>query len=228
MKMASKGGRKGDPRAVRVAIADDHPLVRGGIRNALSGFEGIEVVAEASDGKAALEAAAGADVLLLDLSMPGMDGMEVLGRLAGSRARVVVLTSSQDPEALASALDAGAVSVLMKDVSGDALAEAVIKASRGERHWDASSSPLIEKALRSRSERRAGPFDALSPREREVALLMARGLTNAEIAEKLFLSVKTVKIHASNILVKTGASDRTKLAVLAWENGLALERGIPR
>ena len=204
-------------KKVRIVVADDHPLVRDGIRNALSSFSDLEVVAEAANGTVALERALEgiADVLLLDLSMPGVPALEVIAKLKDRTPRVVVLTSSQNPDELSAALEAGAVSVLMKNVGGDTLAAALRMASRGEHYWEPSSSGLVMESFKKRGKPADDPFRGLTAREREVLELVSQGKTNGEIAAELFLSEKTVKVHVGNILAKVGLPDRTKLAVLA-------------
>ncbi len=214
-----------DRPPVRLLIVDDHPIVRAGIKNALFGLPDIAIAGEVVDGKAALAAidGGGVDVMLLDLAMPGMDGLSVLAALAGSAVKVVVLTSSQDPEALAAAIDAGATSVLMKNVGADTLASTIRKAAHGERYWDPGVSELVMQSLKRKAKKNSNPFADLTSREREVALRIARGLSNAEIGKDLGMSTKTAKVHVSAILSKTGLADRTKIAVLAWESGLAGE-----
>lgn len=210
-----------ETKKIRVLVADDHPLVRIGIRNALAAFGDIEIAGEAADGLEALRAVEEKkpDVALVDLAMPRMDGYQLIGRLKGI-VPCVALTSSGDGEALEKAVECGAASVLMKSVGSSTIAQALRAAFRGEAFWESSAADLVLKAKTARLRKR-DPFEELTPREREVLELIGRGLTNEEIADELGLSRKTVKVHVGNLLDKTGTSDRTKLAVLYWRTGSA-------
>jgi DNA-binding NarL/FixJ family response regulator len=204
---------------IRVAIVDDHELVRIGLSELLAAAEDIEVVATAAAGADALNAVAqGApDVVLMDLSMPGVDGIEATRRIAAAHpeVRVVALTSFSDSPQVLGALDAGAIGYLLKDASPDELREAVRAAARGE-------SPLSPKAaatvLAARSGQSAG--SGLSDREREVLELVAQGLPNKLIARRLEISEKTVKAHLTSVFQQIGVSDRTQAALWARGHGL--------
>jgi DNA-binding NarL/FixJ family response regulator len=199
---------------ISVLIVDDHPVVRQGLRVLLEVQDGIAVAAEAGDGPAALALAAEhvPDVILLDLKLPGMDGIAVLGELAAqdSPSRVLVLTSMTEPAAAAAALRAGAAGVLYKDVDPDALVRAIRAVHDG--HFllapEAAGSLL-------RPGRPGGGLDALTSREREVLAELARGRSNREIARALHVSEKTVKTHVSSVLTKLGVADRTQAALVA-------------
>lgn len=202
------------PSCIRVLVVDDHPLVRMGVRNALESFSDIRVSAEASDGPTALAAleAAEADAVLLDLYLPGTEGCSLVAAIS-AKLPCVVLTSSQAPQDLLGAMEAGARAVLMKNVDGAVIAEALRAAVAGKGYYEESVMRLVLEA-KTGKRRRPDPFAALTSRERDVLELVAQGLTNEEIADRLDLSRKTVKFHVGNILAKTGTADRTKLAVL--------------
>jgi DNA-binding NarL/FixJ family response regulator len=199
---------------IRVLLADDHALVRRGLRQLLDGFEGVKVAGEAADGDEAvrLDAELAPDVLLMDLEMPGVDGSAATRRIVAARpgARVVILTSFADRERILDALDAGAVGYLLKDAEPDELERGVHAAARGE-------SPLAPRAatavLQARSTRR--PEVELTEREREVLDCVAAGLPNKLIARRLGISEKTVKAHLTRIYETIGVTDRTQAALWA-------------
>ncbi|CCH21656.1 response regulator [Micromonospora lupini] len=212
--------------AIRVLIADDQALVRAGFAMIIGSREDLEVVGEAGDG---LEAVALAgrlrpDVILMDVRMPRLDGIEATRRLvaAGQPARIIMLTTFDLDEPVFAALRAGASGFLLKDIRPDELATAVRVVARGE----ALLAPTVTRRLLDRfaSELPGGTppptLDALSAREIEVLTLVARALSNDEIAERLVLSRATVKTHLSAILLKLGLRDRVQAAVLAYECGL--------
>ena len=204
---------------IRVLLADDHVLVRAGLERLLRGVAGIEVVGTAADGGEAVELALSErpDVVLMDLEMPVLDGIEATRRITAEveGAAVVILTSFSDRERILRALDAGAVGYLLKDAEPDELVRGIFAAARGE-------SPLAPKAahavLRARSEEQ---FVTLSPREREVLALVAQGLQTKHIARQLEISEKTVKAHLTSVFSQIGATDRTQAALWAQRNGLA-------
>jgi DNA-binding NarL/FixJ family response regulator len=203
----------------RVMIVDDHALVRAGLAELLSADNEIDVVATAANGEEALEAAAREqpDVILMDLSMPGMGGAEATRNLlaADAAARVVVLTSLSARERILDALDAGAIGYLLKDADPDELIRGVQAAARGE-------SPLSPKAaqqvLAARNAQR--PAVQLSVREREVLELVGQGLPNKLIARRLEISEKTVKAHLTQVFAQLGVTDRTQAALWLERNGL--------
>ena len=202
---------------IRVVIADDHRVVRDGLHYMLSQEPDVEVVGEAEDGAQALRvvAATKPDVLLLDLYMPELDGHGVLAALrdAPHQPAVVVLTSATDDQDLVRAVQAGATSYLLKT----AAAEDVIAAVRAAAADSANLSPDLVSRL-TRALRRPpppDPFQPLSPREREVLALIARGHSNRQIAHELIIGEQTVKSHVSNILTKLDLQDRVQAAIFA-------------
>jgi DNA-binding NarL/FixJ family response regulator len=211
------------PGKITVLIADDHPVVRQGLRVLLSLSSDIEVVGEASDGAEAVEltAAVAPDVVLLDLKLPGLDGLGVLAELrdAGLPARVLVLTSVGDPASVTVAMRAGAAGFLYKDVDPDALVRAVRSVHDGQTVLaPEAAGALVQSRARSSA---LGGLGALTAREREVLAQIAEGRSNREIARLLHMSEKTVKTHVSSILAKLGVADRTQAALYAVRNSPA-------
>jgi len=208
---------------IRIVIADDHVLVRQGIRAFLETHADLAIVGEAEDGPAAIRLCIDMQphVALLDLVMPG-GGIETTRaiREACPQTQVVLLTSFEDPQQIVAAVRAGALSCLLKDVDADALADAVRKASRGEAVLHQRVAARLMELLRKDSEPGSDMLDLLSQREREVLALIAEGLNNQLIAERLGIGEKTVKTHVSNVLGKLDVSDRTQAAVFAWKSGL--------
>lgn len=202
---------------IRVLIADDHAVVRRGLRTFLELQDDIDVVGEAADGQTCVAAAAelSPDVILLDLLMPGVGGVEALRRLrdAGSTARVLVITSFTDPAVSVPAVRAGAAGVIFKDVEPRDLASAIRSVHAGH----TLLQPDVAAALMAPDPRAASPLTA---RERDVLAEIAEGRSNREIARSLSLSEKTVKTHVSNVLMKLGVADRTQAALLAVRRGL--------
>lgn len=207
--------------AIRVLLVDDHPVVRQGLRALLSTHEGIEVVGEADDGEAAVAAAdrLSPDVVLMDVVMPGLDGVEALRRIGERRpqTRVVMLTSYADERRAMEAVDAGASGFLLKDASPRDVAAAIRAAHRGEA---VLHSAVAAKLLAERRRPPAAHAD-LTARELDVLRLIARGLQNKQIAAELHVSEKTVKTHVSAILRKLGVTDRTQAAMYAVRERLA-------
>ena len=196
---------------IRVLIVDDHPVVRQGLVALLSVQDDIVVAAEAGDGPAAVSLAGtvSPDVVLLDLKLPGMDGVAVLSELAGEH-RVLVLTSATDPQWAQRALAAGASGVVYKDIDPDALVRAIRSVHDGNVLLAVGAAASLRGGAG-----RAGWLDALTPREREVLTHITAGRSNREIARALQVSEKTVKAHVSSVLAKLGVQDRTQAAVLA-------------
>ncbi|MGP3962883.1 response regulator [Nonomuraea sp. 3N208] len=204
---------------IRVLIADDHPVVRQGLRTFLDLQDDITVVGEAGDGAQAVELVAelAPDVLLLDLKMPVLDGLGTLERLSGTATKVVVLTSVSDRGDVGPAMRAGASGFLYKDVDPTALVQAVRAVHGGQ----VLLAPEAAEAMLST----AGAPDVPAPvpltdREREVLALIAAGRSNREIARSLAVAEKTVKTHVSNVLMKLGVQDRTQAALYAVRHGL--------
>ncbi len=204
---------------IRVVIADDHKVVREGLRFLLSSEPGIEVAGEAADGAAALDAvrALRPDVLLLDLFMPRLDGMSVLRCLRdeGLGTHVLVLTSATDDSHLLEAVKTGALSFLPKTAGVEQVIEAVRAAARGEAVLQPAATARLLKELRGGV---PDPLRSLTPRETDVLREVARGRANREIARTLSLSEETVKSHVSNILAKLGLADRTQAAIFALQH----------
>jgi DNA-binding NarL/FixJ family response regulator len=201
---------------IRVLLAEDHGLVRAGLERLLSTVEDIEVVGGAADGQEAVELAAQTtpDVVLMDLSMPGMDGIEATRKIVAAHhdVQVVVLTSMTDRERILGALDAGAVGYLLKDAEPEELIGGIRAASRRE-------SPLAPKAARALLTARAETERAeLSDREREVLRCVAEGMPNKLIARELGISEKTVKAHLTRVFQQIGVTDRTQAALWARQN----------
>jgi DNA-binding NarL/FixJ family response regulator len=215
---------------IRVLLADDQSLVRAGFRALLETADNIEVVGEAPDGAKAVELATGLrpDVVLMDVRMPEMDGIEATRRIAAdptlSGVKVLVLTTFEHDDYVFAALRAGASGFLLKDIEADDLRAAVQVVAAGESLLSPriTSRLIAELVARPASQ---GPDNArlaaLTGREREVVVLVARGMSNAEIGRALFMSPATAKTHASRAMVKVGARDRAQLVVFAYETGLA-------
>lgn len=197
---------------LRVLVADDHPLVRQGLRGMLAAVDDIEIVAEAASGDEAVTLAGrlAPDVILMDLRMPGGDGVGAIRRL-GDEHRVIVLTTYSDDSDIRPAIEAGAAGYLLKDVSISELAAAIRAVADGRRVW----SPEVSARLTSRAEP-----PALSDREREVLGLVGEGLTNAEIGARLFIGEATVKTYLVRIFGKLGVADRTAAVVVSLSKGL--------
>jgi two-component system, NarL family, response regulator LiaR len=207
---------------IRVLIADDHAVVRQGLRTFLELQDDIEVVADVADGEAALRAAREhePDVVLMDLVMPGMGGVEAIRGLREARpeARVLVLTSFLDDEKLFPAVRAGAAGYLLKDVEPAELVRAIRTVDDGEALLHpAVAARLMEEFAETE---RPAAEEALTAREREVLQLIARGLPNKLIARDLEIAEKTVKTHVSSILSKLGLTDRTQAALYAVRRGI--------
>lgn len=209
---------------ITVMIVDDHEMVRKGACGYLEAQPDITVVAQASSGEEALTLVKECipDVVLMDLVMPGIDGVEATRRLKAisPRTQVVVLTSFHQDEYIFPALQAGAISYLLKDVKAAELLEAVRRAARGEAMLHPRIAARVIKTFRSLETKEASPFTTLTERELDVLKMIAKGNTNDQIAEQLVISVGTVKGHVSNILSKLHLVDRTQAAAYAWQEGI--------
>jgi DNA-binding NarL/FixJ family response regulator len=214
---------------IRVLVADDQALVRAGFVALLDAQDGITVVAEADTGTAALAAARELrpDIVLMDIRMPEMDGLAATRAIAADPAlaevRVVVLTTFELDEYVFEAMRTGASGFLVKHTEPAELVRAVRVVADGEALLSPSVTRRLVSEFAARTKQSAGPSPALAEltsREREVMALVAEGLTNAEIGERLFMSPATARTHVSRILTKLGARDRTQLVVMAYESGL--------
>ena len=207
---------------IRVLLADDQRVVREGLGTLLALLEGIELVGTAADGEEAVSLAAehDPDVVLMDLRMPRVDGVEAIRRLAarGERPRAIALTTYADDASVLGALRAGARGYLTKDAGAEQILAAVQAVARGEAALDPAVQHHVLAAL---TEPAASELpDGLTPREVEVLRLIAEGLTNTEIAERLVVSAATVKSHVNHIFAKAGVRDRAQAVVYAYSNGL--------
>ncbi|MBN1265647.1 MAG: response regulator transcription factor [Anaerolineales bacterium] len=209
---------------ITVMIVDDHEMVRRGAASYLAAQQYIQVVGEAESGEDALILAVEAvpDVVLMDLVLPGIDGVETTRKLKdlSPRTQVIILTSFHEDEHIFPALQAGAISYLLKDVKAAALVEAIQLAARGEAVLHPRIAERVIREFQGGSSRNRGFFLELTEREMEILKLIARGFTNQKIADHLVITVGTVKGHVSNILGKLHLADRTQAAVYAWQEGL--------
>lgn len=205
---------------IRVLVVDDQTLVRQGIRSLLDLIDGVEVVGEASDGAEGLEHARRLepDVVLLDLRMPGHDGIWMLERMRADDAPALVLTTFDDDEQLLAAVRAGARGYLLKDVSLDTLASAIRSLAAGGTYLHPAVTERLVRGMQGAHE--SIPAQRLTPREVEILRLVAAGLTNRAIADALVLAEGTVKNHVSSLLTKLGTADRTNAVLRAMREGL--------
>jgi DNA-binding NarL/FixJ family response regulator len=213
---------------IRVVVADDQTLVRAGFASLLDAEDDIEVVGEAADGEEAVRIAARShpDVVLMDIRMPVLDGIEATRRIAAqpdlASVHVVIVTTFDLDEYVFEGLRAGAAGFLLKDTDAPELLRAVRVAASGE----ALLSPTVTRRLiaefvtRTRETKRSAHLHTLTPREREVVVLVANGLSNDEIARQLFVSPSTAKTHATRAMTKLRARDRAQLVMVAYESGL--------
>ncbi len=213
-----------ETESITVLLVDDHAMVRQGVRAFLDTQPDITVVAEAESGEEAIKMAAehAPDVALMDLIMPGMDGVEATRLLTAKspRTSVIVLTSYHDDEHVFPAIRAGALSYVLKEIGPSELAEAVRKAASGEATLHPRVASRVVRELHGARRGEPNVFHDLSNRELEVLKLVAEGLSNKEISARLFISEKTTKSHVSNILGKLHLADRTQAAVYAWREGV--------
>jgi len=238
-------GREGPPPAqsaptsskIRIVVADDHPIFRDGLCKLLALEEDFEVVAQASDGRQVLDVLQQhePDILLLDLKMPGLDGLATLQRLQSARnkTRVIVLTASDDKNEFVQAMKLGTSGIVLKQTATELLIKSIRKVHAGEIWLDshttaavirqfvaAEDSPPTPVPVSSGQASRERERSPLSSREREIVALVAQGFKNKEMAEKMFISEQTVKNHLHNIFDKLGVSDRLELALYAIHNNL--------
>jgi len=205
---------------IKVMIVDDHDMVRKGLKAYLSTEEDIELVGEASNGDAAVKSfeALQPEIILMDLIMEDGNGIDATKQILAKdpSKKIIILTSFYDDEQVFPAIEAGAMSYLLKTSSSDEIIQAIHKAHRGKTVIDGKVAQKLVAGLH----RSPQPFDQLTAREKEVLRLIADGRNNAEIAEKLFIGIKTVKTHVSSIFSKLDVADRTQAAVYAYQNHL--------
>lgn len=209
---------------IRVLIADDHAIVREGLRTILGFQEGIEVVGEASDGLEAVDLAQRLlpDVVLMDIRMSKLDGVEATRRIKAQNPQigVIVLTNYDDDRYVFEGIEAGASGYLLKDISSDDLSEAIHRVARGESLMAPSVLRKVLDEFAHRAEERELPREGLTPRELEVLQALAGGLKNEEIAKELFITEKTVKSHLGSIFSKLGVHDRSQAILYAIKHKL--------
>lgn len=221
---------------IRVVIADDHPIVREGLRKLLSLEDDINVVGEAADGRELVERMDEfkPDVILLDLRMPNLDGLGALQTLqhAGQKARVIILTASEDKNEFVQAMKLGCSGIVLKQTAPDLIVKSIRKVHAGEIWLDSHTTAAVMRQFASPLEMtgtnatsKVRERSPLSAREREIVALVAQGYKNKEMAEKMFISEQTVKNHLHNIFDKLGVSDRLELALYAIHKGLHLQQG---
>jgi DNA-binding NarL/FixJ family response regulator len=210
-----------DTQMIRIAIADDHPIFRDGLRKLLALEEDFQVVAEARDGKEVLDILQRdePDVLLLDLKMPGLDGLSTLQRLQAQKikTKVIVLTASDNEDEYVQAMKFGTSGIVLKQTATELLIKSIRKVHAGEIWLDSRTTAAVMRQFASPSDSAAKDRERspLSQREREIVVLVAQGFKNKEIAERMFISEQTVKNHLHNIFDKLGVSDRLELALYA-------------
>ena len=204
---------------IRIVVADDHPIFRDGLCKLLALEEDFEVVAQASDGRQVLDVLQqhAPDILLLDLKMPGLDGLATLQRLQAvkNKTRVIVLTASDDKNEFVQAMKLGTSGIVLKQTATELLIKSIRKVHAGEIWLDSHTPSSVPQSANRERER-----SPLSQREREIVALVAQGFKNKEMAEKMFISEQTVKNHLHNIFDKLGVSDRLELALYAIHNNL--------
>ncbi|SMG57136.1 response regulator [Paenibacillus aquistagni] len=209
---------------IQVLLVDDHEMVRIGLAAVLSTEDGIEVVGEASNGEEGIRLALEykPEVVLMDLVMDGMDGIETTRKLLQLHpdCKVIVLTSYLDDEKMYPVIEAGAFSYLLKTSRATEIAEAIRAAARGQSVLESQVASKMMNRFRQPKPAQAA-HEQLTEREMDVLTLLAKGKSNQDIADELFIGIKTVKFHVTNILAKLGVEDRTQAAIYAYKNGLA-------
>lgn len=213
-----------DDTLIKVLLVDDHEMVRIGLAAVLGTEDGIEVVGEASNGHDGIRLAQEyrPDVVLMDLVMEGMDGIETTRKLLQlyPECKVIVLTSFLDDEKMYPVIEAGAFSYLLKTSRASEIAQAIRAAAKGQSILESQVASKIMNRFRQ-PKPAAEPHEELTDREMEVLRLIAKGKSNQELADDLFIGVKTVKFHVTNVLAKLGVDDRTQAAIYAFKHGLA-------
>jgi DNA-binding NarL/FixJ family response regulator len=223
---------------IRILIADDHPIVRDGLRKLLSLEDDFEIVGEANDGREVLDMIQEVepDVLLLDLRMPNLDGLSTLQAMqqTGKRTRVIILTASEDKNEFVQAMKLGCSGIVLKQTAPELIVKSIRKVNAGEIWLDSHTTAAVMRQFATATEAAGGNGSGksrerspLSTREREIVQLVAQGYKNKEMAEKMFISEQTVKNHLHNIFDKLGVSDRLELALYAIHKGLHLNPDHP-
>ncbi len=216
---------------IKIMVADDHPVVREGIRKLLELEDDMQVVGEACDGREVLEMVGQLqpDIVLLDLKMPGMDGLAVLQTLQHVKggAKIIVLTASEDKNEWVQAMKLGCCGIVVKQTPPELIVKSIRKVNEGEIWLDSHTTAAVMRQFASPADGAGGgrggrSRSPLSNREREIVALVAQGYRNREMAEKMFISEQTVKNHLHNIFDKLGVSDRLELALYAIHKGLHL------
>jgi len=227
-------GEDAAAKRIRIVIADDHPIVRDGIKRLLALESDIDVVGEAGDGRGVLDIVheTNPDVLLLDLRMPNLDGLGALETLqqTNKRTRVIVLTASEDKNEFVQAMKLGCSGIVLKQTAPDLIVKSIRKVFAGEIWLDSHTTAAVMRQFATPGSEMAAASGGkgrerspLSTREREIVALVAQGYKNKEMAEKMFISEQTVKNHLHNIFDKLGVSDRLELALYAIHKGLHLQ-----
>jgi DNA-binding NarL/FixJ family response regulator len=223
---------------IRILIADDHPIVRDGLRKLLSLEDDFEIVGEANDGREVLDMIQEVepDVLLLDLRMPNLDGLSTLQAMqqTSKRTRVIILTASEDKNEFVQAMKLGCSGIVLKQTAPELIVKSIRKVNAGEIWLDSHTTAAVMRQFATTTEAAGGNGSGksrerspLSTREREIVQLVAQGYKNKEMAEKMFISEQTVKNHLHNIFDKLGVSDRLELALYAIHKGLHLNPDRP-
>jgi NarL family two-component system response regulator LiaR len=211
-------------KSISILIVDDHAIVRQGVSAFLNAQPDLQVLGEAENGTRAVELAAelAPDVTLMDLSMPGMDGVEATRQIRriSPHTQVIVLTSYHEDEYIFPALRAGAISYLLKSVNMDELAEAIRRAAQGEASLHSRVAARVVQEIHGARRENANPYTELTERELQTLKLIAAGMSNQQIADQLVISENTVKGYVSNILAKLHLADRTQAAIYAWREGV--------
>jgi DNA-binding NarL/FixJ family response regulator len=232
-------GQEKKKGTIRLVIADDHPIVRDGLKKLLLLEEDFEVVGEASDGREVVERVRDLDpdVLLLDLRMPHLDGLAALQALqtVNKRTRIIILTASEDKNEFVQAMKLGCSGIVLKQTAPDLIVKSIRKVNSGEIWLDSHTTAAVMRQFSTGLENGSGGSGSgkgrerspLSAREREIVALVAQGYKNKEMAEKMFISEQTVKNHLHNIFDKLGVSDRLELALYAIHKGLHLAADAP-
>jgi DNA-binding NarL/FixJ family response regulator len=232
LQTASTPNAEQKPQTIRVVLADDHPIVRDGLRKLLMLEEDIEVVGEANDGREVVQVVQETrpDVLILDLRMPYMDGLATLQALqqVDKKTKVIILTASEDKNEFVQAMKLGCSGIVLKQTAPELIVKSIRKVFGGEIWLDSHTTAAVMRQFASPGELMSGTAtkgrerSPLSQREREIVGLVAQGYKNREMAEKMFISEQTVKNHLHNIFDKLGVSDRLELALYAIHKGLHL------